>query len=207
VPRAAASPNTRGPYAKTARIRAEILDRATEAFAQRGFTSTSMREIAMAVGMTQQGITHHFPSKEALLGAVLQRRDDLAVEQYRKAGLGVLDILRAVVQDNLSKPGLLLLTTTLEAEAINPAHPAHHFFQEHFAKAREVFTTLLRKGQASGEVRDDIPAEQLATTLVAVYEGLQLQWQMGPDLDLTASFETVLRMMEPVRRPSRLRKG
>jgi hypothetical protein len=56
-------------------------------------------------------------------------------------------------------------------------------------------------------VRDDIPAEQLATTLVAVYEGLQLQWQMGPDLDLTASFETVLRMMEPVRRPSRLRKG
>lgn len=208
MPRAAATPNARGPYAKTARIKAEILDRATEAFAQRGFTSTSMREIAMAVGMTQQGITHHFPSKEALLEAVLQRRDDLAVEQHRRAGLGVLDVLRAVVQENLSKPGLLLLTTTLGTEAINPDHPAHHFFQQHFANAREVFATLLEKGQRSGEVRDDIPADELATTLVSVYEGLQLQWQIGPDLDLAASFETVLRMMEPVKpAPRRGRKA
>jgi AcrR family transcriptional regulator len=197
----------RGPYAKTARIKEEILDRAAEAFAQRGFTSTSMREIALAVGMTQQGITHHFPSKEALLEGVLQRRDDLAVEQHRAAGLGVLDTLRAVVQDNLSKPGLLRLTTTLESEAINPEHPAHHFFQEHFTQARQVFATLLEKGQRSGEVRDDIPAEGLAMTLVSVYEGLQLQWLMGPEVDLAGSFETIVRMLEPVPPAPRSRKG
>ena len=68
-----------------------------------------MREIALAVGMSQQGLSYHFPNKETLLEAVLKRRDELAVDHYRAAGLSVLDTLRAVVQDNLSKPGLVRL--------------------------------------------------------------------------------------------------
>jgi AcrR family transcriptional regulator len=195
--RVATNPNVRGPYAKSARIKADILDKAAEAFAQRGFTGTSMREIAMAVGMTQQGLTHHFPTKDVLLEAVLQRRDEIAVDQYRAAGLSVMDTLRAVVQDNLTKPGLVRLTATLATEAIDPDHPAHGFFDEHFAKAREVFTALLARGQKQGEVRDDLPAEELAAVVVATYDGLQLQWMIDPEIDLAARFESVVRLLEP----------
>jgi AcrR family transcriptional regulator len=197
VPSVARTPKARGPYAKSARIQAEILDAAAEAFAERGFTSTSMREIAIAVGMTQQGLTYHFPSKHALLSAVLQRRDEVAVEHYRASGLGVMDTLRAVVQDNLSKPGLVRLMTSLASEGINPDHAAHDFVQGHFAHAREVFAALLERGQRNGEVRDDIPARELALVVVGAYEGLQLQWMIGPDVDLLTSFETVVRMLAP----------
>lgn len=204
MPRAAATAKVRGPYAKSARIQAEVIDKATEAFSQRGFTATSMREIALAVGMTQQGLSHHFPSKEALLEAVLRRRDELAVDQHRAEGLSVMDTLRSVVQDNLSRPGLVRLTATLAAEAANPDHPAHEFFENHFAEARKVFAQLLAKGQKSGEVRDDLPAERLATSLVSAFEGLQLQWLIDPDLDLAAEFETVVRMLEqPTRKRAR----
>ena len=75
MPRAAGSAKVRGPYAKSARIRADVIEKATEAFAERGFTGTSMREIALAVGMTQQVLSHHFPSKGALIEAVLAHRD------------------------------------------------------------------------------------------------------------------------------------
>lgn len=197
MPSAARTAKARGPYAKSARIQAEILDKAAEAFAERGFTSTSMREIAIAVGMTQQGLTYHFPSKQALLTAVLQRRDELAVEHHRASGLGVMDTLRAVVQENLSRPGLVRLMASLASEGISPEHAAHDFVQEHFAKAREVFAALLERGQGSGEVRDDIPAAELAMMVVGAYEGLQLQWMIGPDVDLPRAFETVVCVLAP----------
>lgn len=187
----------RGPYKKSARVKAEILEKATEAFAQRGFTGTSVREIAKAVGMTQQGLSHHFPTKEALLLAVLQRRDELALDQYRDRGMSATDILRAIIQDNLTKPGIVQLTTTLASEAIDPDHPAHEFFTEHFTAARQVFATLLRWGQRRGEIRDDLDAEELAPIVVAVYEGLQLQWMIAPELDLELAFEPLIRVLAP----------
>lgn len=187
----------RGPYKKSARVKAEILEKATEAFAQRGFTGTSVREIAKAVGMTQQGLSHHFPTKEALLLAVLQRRDELALDQYRDRGMSATDILRAIIQDNLTNPGIVQLTATLASEAIDPDHPAHEFFTEHFTAARQVFATLLRWGQRRGEIRDDLDAEELAPIVVAVYEGLQLQWMIDPELDLELAFEPLIRVLAP----------
>lgn len=199
MPAAAGTSRVRGPYQKSARIQADIVDKAIDAFAVNGFTGTSMREIAIAVGMTQQGLRHHFPSKEALLEAVLQRRDDTSVEHYTSLGLSALDTLRAVVQDNIGRPGLVRLTAVLAAEATNADHPAHEFFQEHFAAARKVFAQLVRRGQKAGEIRDDISATELATMLVAMFEGLQIQWLADPDFDLVKSFESALRVLQPPR--------
>jgi AcrR family transcriptional regulator len=172
-----------------------------EAFAERGFTATSMREIALALGMTQQGLTHHFPSKDALLESVLEQRDQRGLDQHRAAHLPVADTLRAIVAENVEKAGLVRLSTTLAAEAINPRHPAHNFFDDHYSRAREVFATLLSRGQESGEVRSDLSADQLATLVVSILEGLQLQWLIDPELDMTAGIETAIRVLEPPREP------
>ncbi len=188
----------RGPYKKSARVKAEILEKAEEAFAQRGFTGTSVREIALAVGMTQQGLSHHFASKEALLMAVLQHRDELAVDQYKGRGLSAIEILRAIVEDNLAKPGLIQLTMILTAEAIDPEHPAHEYFVERFERARAIFESLLRWAQGRGEVRDDIDAAELAAFVVASFEGLQIQWLVDPRFDLERAFDTVVRVLVPV---------
>lgn len=207
MPRESAAARVRGPYAKSARIQAEVIEKAIEAFAERGFTGTSMREIAIAVGMTQQGLSHHFPSKESLLEAVLQHRDEESVGHYRAKNLGVMDTLRAVVADNVHRPGLVQLSTMLSAEAISPKHPAHQFFAEHFAAAREVFAMLITRGQQSGEVRDDLPADELATLVVSIYEGLELQWLISSEIDMVAAFETAIRVLEPVQPARTTDKG
>lgn len=203
VPREPATAKVRGPYAKSARIKAEVIAKATEAFAERGYTGTSMREIALAVGMTQQGLSHHFASKEALLEAVLKHRDEASLQHYGTLQLGAVETLRAVALDVVERSGLIQLTTMLAAEAITPSHPAHEFFKEHFAAARGVFTRLITRGQADGEIRDDIPADQLATLVVAVFEGLQVQWLIGPDVDIVGSVETALKVLAP---PSKRRR-
>src|SRR5688500_2675049 len=72
----------RGPYAKTAAKRAEILRVALEAYAASGHQGPSLRTIAEAVGLSEAGVLHHFASKDELLVAVLEARDEGARQRY-----------------------------------------------------------------------------------------------------------------------------
>ena len=51
--------------------RAEIVRAALEVIAERGYRGASLAAVAERVGLTQQGLLHHFPTKEALLVAVM----------------------------------------------------------------------------------------------------------------------------------------
>lgn len=50
-----------------------ILDAAEALFAERGYAGTSLRDVASAVELRIPSLYNHFPSKEALYGAVLAR--------------------------------------------------------------------------------------------------------------------------------------
>lgn len=53
--------------------RQEILTTARRLFLSQGFTATPMRQIAREVGITPAAIYNHYPSKDALFTALLQR--------------------------------------------------------------------------------------------------------------------------------------
>ena len=72
----------RGEYAKTSAKRTAILDAALEVFAESGYRSGSLRDVAGKVGMSEAGLLHHFPNKSALLAAVLDRRDRRALRRH-----------------------------------------------------------------------------------------------------------------------------
>lgn len=55
-----------------ASTRAEILDAAAELITTQGFGTTTTRQIAAAVGVHQNALYHHFASKDAILGALLE---------------------------------------------------------------------------------------------------------------------------------------
>lgn len=184
---------TRGPYAKTEARRAEILRTALEAFSVRGFQGSSLREIAEAVGLSQAGVLHHFSSKEALLAAVLAEKDAVTVSHFEGvSGVGVLEALRGVVAENLAQPGLIRLFTTLSAEAINGDHPAHEYFQLRYAGARELLAGALRQGQADGDVEAGVDVDMAAALLLAIMDGLQMQWLLNEDFDMLAGFDAFL---------------
>ena len=70
--------------------RERILDGALASFGTRGYEATSLDALAASLGLTKQAILYHFPSKEALLEAVIDRS---AVE------------LRATLEDALADAG------------------------------------------------------------------------------------------------------
>jgi AcrR family transcriptional regulator len=183
----------RGPYAKTEARRAEILRTALEAFSVRGFQGSSLREIADAVGLSQAGVLHHFSSKEALLAAVLAEKDAASVAHFEDAhGLGVLDALRGVVAENMAQPGLIRLFTTLSAEAINEDHPAHQYFQLRYAAARDLIATALGQGKLDGDVGAGVDVDMAASLLIAIMDGLQMQWLLNEEFDMLAAFDAFL---------------
>src|SRR5215475_11693621 len=67
-PRAPSPPERRGEQ-----TRERILDAAEALFADRGFEGAALRDVAARVGIRTPSLYNHFPSKEALYAAVLER--------------------------------------------------------------------------------------------------------------------------------------
>jgi AcrR family transcriptional regulator len=189
----------RGPYAKTAARQQEILDIALEVFAQQGFRGGSLREIAERVGLSQAGVLHHFDSKEALLAAVLQQRDtqNRALFAADLAQHGVLDALRHAVRRDSQSEGLVRLFVTLAAEATDPDHPAHAFFVQRYANLLAMIAAELRAGQLAVDIAADVDPDVSAVVIVALWDGLQVQWLLDDRRSMSPAMESYLTTLEP----------
>src|SRR5690348_13779754 len=98
----------------------QIIDAATELFAQDGYRGTGLAGIAAAVGVTQAGLLHHFGSKERLLEAVIRHRSEqdhaLIEEIMGDGGLAMFDRLHLLAEHNAKRAGLSQLFAVLVAE-------------------------------------------------------------------------------------------
>jgi AcrR family transcriptional regulator len=102
-----------------------ILDRAAALYARHGYEHTSLQAVADAVGLSKAGLLHHFPSKDALHGAVLAFADTLGrgvLEQVQGMPLGAARDRRAIetlLDVALAHPGVvaLLLAPATRSEA------------------------------------------------------------------------------------------
>jgi AcrR family transcriptional regulator len=191
----------RGPYAKTAGRRQEILDTALEVFAQQGFRGGSLREIADRVGLSQAGVLHHFDSKEALLAAVLEQRDahNNVAFSADLAAHGLLEAVRAAVRRDAASEGLVRLFVTLSAEATDPEHPAHAFFVRRYADLVATVEREVAEEQAAGTVTPSVDPALMARQLVALWDGLQVQWLLDPGQSMSPVMEAFLVTLEPER--------
>lgn len=72
----------------THQSRETLLEQAEKLFSRKGFYGTSINEVAAASNLTKQGLLHHFPSKEKLYGAVLQRCAERLMALVDKAMTG-----------------------------------------------------------------------------------------------------------------------
>ncbi|GAB3405073.1 TetR/AcrR family transcriptional regulator [Flindersiella endophytica] len=188
--------------------REEIVDAALATIAERGYKGASLAEIAQRVGLTQQGLLHYFRSKELLLEAVLARRDELDHDHFfgtPHTAAGGLEALGRLVEHNTERHGLVQAFTVLSGESVTDGHPAREFFQRRYAE--------LRRSMAAGfaaEYADRLPVgvtpEQAAVMLIAVLDGMQVQWLLDPDeIDMPALFRTFLGLLghDPEAAPER----
>ncbi|MFD9136125.1 TetR/AcrR family transcriptional regulator [Streptomyces bottropensis] len=178
--------------ARSVERRAEIVRAALEVIAERGYRGASLAAVAERVGLTQQGLLHHFPTKEALLVAVLHERDQWdAVPNTAWR----LDLLASLVEYNAMRPAIIQTFSALLGESVTEGHPAREYFTGRFDRVRASMVEVLRD-----EYGDRLPSgltpERVAPLLVAVMDGLQYQWLLDPgSVDMPGAFRDFLTLL------------
>ena len=140
-----------------------------------------MGALARAAGLSQSGLLYYFATKELLLEAVLDLRDQRdgdrldAVTPVGSIGFAVLEQIPALVAANLAQAPAVRLYAMLAGEATDPEHPAHAWLARHLEQVVNRFDLALQRGQDAGSVRLDAPTAAIARAVVAFWDGLQVQ--------------------------------
>lgn len=189
----------RGPYAKTAQTRQRAVEAAIEIFCASGYHGATLTDVADRLDMTLTGLQHHFPDKESLLAAVLEERDRRTrLELPIEVGEEATDQLLAIVARNEQTPRLTELHTVLSAEATAPEHPAHDYFVKRYSNEREAGTRYFQQLIDQGLLGSAVEPGSLASLLIAVADGLQLQWLLDKDsVDMKAELRRFLTIAVP----------
>ncbi|MFB8137331.1 TetR/AcrR family transcriptional regulator [Streptomyces mirabilis] len=181
-----------GTRARSEERRAEIVRAALEVIAERGYRGASMASVAERVGLTQQGLLHYFPTKDALLVAVLKERDQwdaVPDTQWR------VDLLASLVEYNAMRPGIIQTFSALLGESVTEGHPAREYFTERYARVRASMAAVLR-AEYGERLPNGLTPERTAPLLVAVMDGLQFQWLLGPEsVDMPGAFRDFLALL------------
>jgi AcrR family transcriptional regulator len=174
--------------------RQEILDAAKALFLAQGYTATSMRQIAGAVGITAGAIYNHFPGKDEIFTTVLEesapydelfaawRRSDAAapeelVRQMLGRSLALMDshkdYLRLVLIDAQEREG-----ATLSA-----------FLPQVLPQAHELYQRVVALDAGRGELRD-IPFLVFVRVMVSLLVGFVMTGRMAKSISVFQLPET-----------------
>lgn len=192
-------PSDRGPYAKSAQRKQEIVDRALDVFHELGADGTSLRSIAEALGVTHPVLRHHFGTREQLFLEVLRQADERAREQLADEESESPAAFAAAMADvSLQQPGLMALYNAMIARALeqNNDH-SREYFVDRYRSMRADVTALLRAGQEAGVVRDDVPLETTAALVIAASDGLSTQWLLDDSVSMLAGMQLLGQLLLP----------
>lgn len=180
--------------------RRRILEVAVDLFGARGFNDVGIAEISAAVGITPAGLLHHFPTKVALLLAVLQQRE-LRVEQalgrYMDSAEDFITAFLHVLEDNEKSPALVQLFAVLSAESLSSTHPGHEWFVARYEETIRVASKQLTHLIDESALPPGATTETVARWLHGMADGLRIQWLLNPGSlnrhETVAQFAALLR--------------
>jgi TetR/AcrR family transcriptional repressor of mexCD-oprJ operon len=168
------------PEARTARRAdaehnmAKILDAAASCLSRS--TTASVGEIAQAAGVGRVTVYGHFSSREALIEATLTRL--LEQGEAVLAGLDLTGDPRDALRTLIESSWRLIADADAVLQAAQAVLPPGRIRELH-AKPAQRAEELIRRGQAEGAFRTDLPATWLVSVLYHVLKGATVDISSG----------------------------
>jgi AcrR family transcriptional regulator len=181
--------------------RERLLAAAAEVFAAKGFVGAALEEIADHAGFTKGAIYSNFGSKEELVLAVLDERLNDRVLNI----VGLVD-QSAPADEQLRSAGQLVAKAFeeerswfllwLEFSAYVARNPRYRpKFAARERQMREAMAEVIRQRAEAVGLRPALPADELATALFALGDGLTLATLRDPDGVSDELFGSVLAVL------------
>ncbi|OOG64207.1 TetR family transcriptional regulator [Sinorhizobium sp. A49] len=161
---------------KHAARRQVILDAAIVCFARKGFHGTSTAEICAEAGMSPGNLFHYFPTKHAIIAAIVEVERQETAEFFRElheandlfaALLGFMDIVLGLAADPVySSLALEIAAEAMRDERIGELVAAND------AELRAALSALLEAASARGQIDAAIAPEAGARWIAAIIDGI-----------------------------------
>jgi TetR/AcrR family transcriptional repressor of nem operon len=163
--------------------REKVLQVSLDLFYRKGYQATSVDDIIEAAGVSKSNFYYHFKSKEDLGLTVLQLRSDemggvlgrtlcnQEIPSIERLST-FLEYLSKAQEDSLSNGGCPF--GNLVAEMADHNERFRCELSDMFGGMTARIAEVIREGQESGNIRPDMPTEELAHLVVQTLQGMLL---------------------------------
>ena len=181
-----------------------ILENTLKLMIEKQNSIVSIREISDATGIAIGGIYHYFSSKEEIYNEITEKYfinyikfdmgklrqikgntkekiHDIMVEMFKQKQIRIKietidDVDYRIIGDVLTSKGF-----TYEN--------SQEIYKEVLKELKEFFTEIIDEGQENRQIRQDLPTEDIAKSLINMYLGIQYQWDIYWIDDMVSAFE------------------
>ncbi len=184
--------------------RAQIVDEGIRIIGEKGYNGFTVQALAERCGLSNAGLLYYFESKDRLLLALLdeiERREMDSVSPLLATAFAALEAsdtpkeiiyaaLGAMIGCYLDRPEIGRFITVLQAESLDPGHPAHIWFKQIDRETLELFERLIS--------RLCIDPALKSQQLLALMNGLPLQWfRADRQFNIGAAWAAAIRDLLP----------
>ena len=177
-------------------ITSELLDRATELFARQGYESTSLLDIANALGISRPALYHYVSSKEDLLAMLVEQnsqglsevlanlnaRDDLSPTEKLR------DVVALLVRQRAEHPAQFRILDRSETVLPEPVGTKHREAKRNVLRG---VTTVIEAGIEAREFRP-VDSRTAALSLLGMCNWVAWWFSRGADVDAVVATVTDL---------------
>jgi AcrR family transcriptional regulator len=186
------------------KTRAKIVEAATDLMRRRGVAATTLDDVVAAAGVSKSQLYSHFPGKDALVRAVIDRVGAHVLEREQNAlgDVATIDGLRrwrdALVAANAVQHGAYgCALGSLAAEVADQDDVARRALSRLFGQWHEMLADAMRRIQESGAIDPGISTDDLATALMGALQGGYLLAQTAGDVaPMATSLDMALAYIE-----------
>ena len=202
-PARAASPADRR-QRRSAEIRERLFRAALALFAKKGFAETTVEDITEAADVGKGTFFNYFPSKDHILiafGEMQLGKLEAAVAEARRTNEPIPRFLRSMVDRMTQEPTRNPEIIRAVLQAYLSTTPVREVMLDLQKRVQAIHTELVRLGQQQGEIRKDLPAEEIAYVFRQTIFGTLLIWSLYGDATLHARVESAFNLLWTGMRP------
>ena len=181
-----------------------ILEKTLKLMIKKQNSLVSVREISAATGIATGGIYHYFSSKEEIYNEITERYllnyVTFDIDKLRQINGNAKEKIHEVMVEIIKQK-----QTGIEIETIEDVdyrtilnvltangfayENSQEIYQGVVKELKEFFTEIIEEGQNNRQIRQDIPTEDIAQSLIHMYLGIQYNWEIYWIEDMISAFE------------------